>query len=155
MKDKPNFTQKQREYILKRDGYRCQFHTFDGKHWVRCTHTEHLQVHHIIPRGWAYKHLPREFVETELNNRGNLITLCDGHHVGTHWDGECVHPDTREALAKYHRGNKQAYHEMSSERAKLNEKGVPYWNTLWDWMFQRIIKRMNAKFTEEYPNGKK
>lgn len=157
MKDRPNFTKKQREYILKRDEYRCQFHTYDqtkGK-WVRCSHTTHLEVHHILPRGFAYQHLPKDFIENELNGRGNLITLCASHHRGYNWDGDCVHPDTRVALKHYREGDKEAFHKMTADRAKMNASGKPYWVTVWDWMFQRIVRKMNSKFTEEYPNGKK
>lgn len=141
----PSFSRKVRESILQRDGYRCQFHTFNPKtgKWARCKRTEHLHVHHVIPRGWASRHLTPDFIENELNTRSNLLTLCEEHHIGKNWDGDCVHPDTRTANEKYRAGNKDAYHEMMVKREELNNAGKPYWNTLFDWMFGRLLKRLN------------
>lgn len=70
------FTPKQRQWALNRDGNQCSmFMYIDGK-WVRCKNTQHLQVHHIVPRGYASKHYPKHF---PLNGPNNCITLCREH----------------------------------------------------------------------------
>lgn len=153
----PPFTAEQREWILARDGHRCQFHTFDRKKgkWIRCPRTDHLQVHHIIPRSWASKHFPPEFIAKELNGPYNLITLCASHHVGTNSNGECIHPDTREALKQYRSGDKTAYLKMRQFRDEKTNIGLPYWHTLWDWLLNRIAKKTTGKMTTPYPEPKR
>lgn len=148
------FTQNQRAWVLRRDGSRCQFHYNVGGVWVRCRNTQNLQVHHIVPRGWAARHFPHKF---PINGSLNAITLCDQHHIG---DVDCedsiyvVHPDTAKAKREYREGNKGAYNDMMKNRRELNEKGVPYWNTRWDWMFNRIAKKQTAKYTKSNPDDK-
>lgn len=151
-----SFTTAQRNYILRRDGNRCQFRYYQNGKWVRCSATRGLQVHHIIPRGWASKHLPKGFLEEEVNGRSNLITLCSKHHIclknGTE---DCVHPDTEIARKKYGSGNKDAYREMVKDREDLNNRGKPYWNTVFDWMFRRLTDRANREFDEDYPKRRR
>jgi 5-methylcytosine-specific restriction endonuclease McrA len=50
-------------WVLKRDGWRCQY----------CGRSEELEVHHMIPRS-QFGHDTEE----------NLITLCTGCHRKTH-----------------------------------------------------------------------
>lgn len=138
------FTQNQRKWFLDRDEHRCQFHSFNGIKWVRCKHTNNLQVHHIVPRGWAGMHLPHNF---QLNGSMNGITLCEEHHVGKF----SVHPDTFVARVKYNSGNKNAYREMMDERKAKNLKGTPYWDTRWDWMFNRVARKATLKFARVRP----
>lgn len=142
------FTKKQRDWIKQRDGNRCQMFTYRNGKWVQCPVTVGLQVHHIIPRGWAEKHLPEGF---NLNSSVNGICLCGFHHVGK----SSVHPDTYKAKLAYQAGNKDAYREMSERRKVLNEQGIPYWNTQFDWLFQRRIKKLNLKMlkTKPYPTN--
>lgn len=139
------FTNAQREWFILRDGG-CQFHWFDlaKMRWVRCPSKTDLQVHHIVPRGWATMHLPVSF---QLNGSHNGICLCKYHHVGK----GSVHPDTYEALLKYQAGNKNAYKQMMEARRLLNEQGTPYWCTKWDWMFSRIARKATAKFVKTHP----
>lgn len=148
------FTNNQRAWILKRDQNRCQFHRNVGGVWVRCRNRKNLQVHHIIPRGWAARHLPNHF---PINGPNNGITLCDAHHVGDvdYYDEDfVVHPDTTVAKQSYRQGNKQAYKEMMDNRKKLNESGMPYWNTRWDWMFTRIARKQTSKYLRQNPDDK-
>ena len=138
------FTQGQRDWFHERDGHRCQFRWFNGIKWVQCKNTTKLQVHHIVPRGWAGKHLPSNF---QLNGSMNGILLCTEHHVGRNG----VHPDTFQANLNYRKGDKQAYEEMMSARKKLNLRGEPYWETKWDWQFQRTARKNTLRFIRAHP----
>lgn len=40
---------------------------------------------------------------------------------------------------------------MMQERRKLNEKGMPYWNTLYDWMYSRLAKKNTGKYVKKFP----
>lgn len=143
------FSEIQRQWFLLRDG-QCQFHYVLNGKWVRCPIKAKLQIHHVIPRGWANMHYPKDF---PLNGASNGIALCEHHHIGK----GSVHPDTYEAWCAYHMGNKNAYHEMMEKRYELNSKGIPYWDTQWDFMFARIIQKLNVSFlrTHPYPHSGK
>ncbi len=144
--DKANgFTPSQRRWILARDNHMCQFHYVgeDGR-WHRCGVTEGLQIHHVVPRGYASMHYPINF---PLNGPNNGITLCSFHHIGK----GSVHPDTYEASLVYRSGDKQAYVKMMEERRSLNRRGIPYWNTMWDHMFHRILQKLNVAFLRNNP----
>lgn len=143
MEEVVGFTQLQRDWFKARDQNRCQFHYFNGLRWVRCSATTGLQIHHILPRGWAKKHMPVSF---QLNGSMNGITLCENHHVGK----QGVHPDTFEAKKNYG-ADKQAFDKMMAHRRTLNDKGIPYWETRWDWMFQRITRKATLKFIRANP----
>ena len=146
MEEVVGFTANQRQWFLERDGNRCMFHYFDLKtlRWKRCDQTTDLQVHHIIPRGWAKHHMPPNF---QLNGSMNGITLCKCHHVGS----DSVHPDTYQANVSYRKGNKKAYEVMMTNRKKMNQQGIPYWNTRWDWMFNRLVRKATLKFIRKNP----
>jgi len=156
------FTQNQRAWFLRRDGNRCQFHFRVAGVWVRCKNTDHLQIHHIVPRGWAAKHFPHKF---PINGPMNGIALCKMHHVGYGVDPEdkyetqfVVHPDIEVARRRYVKGqDPNSYEEMQDVRRELNEGGLPYWNTMWDWMFNRIANLQTLRFArkEEYPENRR
>lgn len=157
-REKPKtFTKRQREWIIRRDVSRCQFHSFVGGKWVRCPNKTGLQVHHIIPRGWAMFHMPKDF---EVNTPLNLLSLCAKHHVGRFSDDfriGCVHPDTEQARLEYRKGHKDSYFQMSKLREGLNKEGIPYWNTRWDMQFYRICVKatkiyVSANEDDHYPN---
>lgn len=139
------FTQAQRQWFLARDGNRCQFHSVgpDGK-WHRCKATSGLQIHHLIPRGWASRHYPHGF---PLNGPANGLCLCEFHHIGK----GSVHHDAYEAKLAYAAGDKQAFQKMMDVRYDLNARGIPYWNTQWDMMFNRIIQKANVSFLRRNP----
>lgn len=136
------FTDKQRKYFHTVYANQCAFHTKVNGYWTRCTNTSRLEVHHIIPRGWARMNMPHSF---EVNGVENGITLCKHHH-------EMVHPDVPVARELHRNGNKAAFAEMMATRKELNEQGVPYWNTQWDLMFLRLNKRFVSKFNERVHN---
>ena len=134
------YTQKQREWILERDGYQCMFHEkVDGK-WIRCFRKTGLEVHHILPRGFASLHAPDRF---EINGKENLITLCARCH-------KKVHPDMLAAQSAY--GNDvHSYEEVFQERHELAVAGQPYWRTRYDWMFHLLVDKYNAQMEKPYP----
>jgi len=59
-----------RAEILERDGYRCR--VCEARHEPRRYNPKRLSVHHIVP-------LADDMSRAE--DAGNLITLCDKHHV--------------------------------------------------------------------------
>lgn len=139
------FTDAQRKWLLLRAGNQCQFLSVgsDGK-WHRCPSKVNLQCHHIVPRGWASKHYPKDF---PLNGPMNGIVLCDYHHIGK----DSVHPDTYEAHMAYRAGDRDAFKKMMEKRYELNAKGIPYWNTQWDMSFHRIVQKENVSFLRTHP----
>lgn len=153
MEEVVGFTQKQRDWYFQRSAInnggipRCEayhFNVFRLK-WERCKETANLQVHHIVPRGWARLHMPKNF---QLNGSMNGIVLCrDGCHCGKNG----VHPDTFEARLKYRSGNKNAFNEMMDERKRKNERGIPYWNTAKDMQYARICKKATLRFIRANP----
>ena len=149
------FTKKQRGWILDRDDHRCQFRYKgkDGK-WRRCTNTKHLDVHHIIPRGWAAAHYSKEFA---VNGPHNGITLCREHHRGYGVDGFAtsifiLHPDVEVARLANRDGDKQAFARMFEHRRKLVQRGVPYWNTRWDSGFIAIVHKETLRYNRKHPD---
>lgn len=154
MEEVAGFTEKQRKWFLGRDGNRCMFRWKGANgQWVRCKHTDHLQIHHIVPRGWARENLGLDF---EVNSPYNGITLCRLHHVG--WlmganFADCVHTDNEIARLSFGKGNKQAYHEMHNTRVSLCKTGTPYWNTKFDWMFAGMAKKQTNAFNKPYPEN--
>ena len=145
------FTEKQRQWFLRRDGHRCMFWTMiDGK-WVRCKNAKRLQVHHILPRGFCSMHFPKDFA---VNGATNGITLCEMHHIGNaENDLYVVHPDTRTAHGKY-ADDRNSYRQMMEAREVRNRLGVPYWNTVFDWMFNRLAVKQTEMYRKSNPDDK-
>lgn len=145
------FTKAQRLWFLERDGHQCMMVRVnsDGK-WHRCKNTEHLQVHHVIPRGWASMHYPKRF---KINGPGNGITLCRQCHVGYGLTGieleQAVHPDTEQARIAYRKGDTDAYHKMMDRRRIMNHNGQPYWVTQYDASFLRLIAKANGRYFKQ------
>lgn len=142
------FTKSQREWILERDGNQCQMFFYRNGKWQQCPNRSNLQVHHIIPRGWSREHMPKDF---PVNGSQNGICLCRVCHVAKFG----VHPDTYEALMEYHKGDKKAYVRMMEMRRELNMQGIPYWNTRFDWLFNRRVKKNNLRMLrkKKYPTN--
>lgn len=151
------FTDKQRAWFLERDNYQCMMHTVVQGRWTRCKNTKLLQVHHITPRGHSSMHYPKNF---PVNGAYNGIVLCAAHHIALGVTGEtiyCIHPDTEIARIAFKNGDKNAYKTMMEKREELNKLGLPYWNTMWDLMFKRLIQKRNVSFlrNHKYPGHKK
>lgn len=145
------FTAKQRKWILARDNRVCQFLKFDAvsRKWVLCGNRSHLQVHHILPRGWVYEHLHYMIEDDSVNDALNGITLCGGHHVGHDMVSATiyvVHPDNHKAQLAYRNGNKNAYQELMDCRKGFNQQGIPYWNTRWDVLLLRRARLLTARY---------
>jgi len=139
----PGHTKKQRAWVLKRDGHQCMFHQVVGGQWNRCKRTKNLEVHHILPRGFASMHAPDRF---KVNNKDNLIILCHRCHCK-------IHTDILAAQGNYSK-NPNSYKEVFQTRHELSKNGQPYWNTRYDWMFRLIVEKFNEKMTKPYPQGK-
>lgn len=136
------FTKKQIDFFKEIYGYRCTFHYKNGV-WRRCENVDHLELHHIYPRGWCRVNMPKTF---EVNGLANGIILCRGCH-------QKVHPDVPVTLMNYRAGNKNAFDEMMDARRKLNKAGIVYWNTEWDLEFLALNKRFVAQYLKDNPNA--
>ena len=112
MQEVAGFTQKQRLWFLERDGNRCMWYDKILGVWVRCKGNTELQIHHIVPRGWARENMGLDF---PVNSSDNGITLCRKHHVGWymgHQYKNCVHTDNEATRIAYSNGDKSAYQKM-------------------------------------------
>lgn len=153
MEEVVGFTKNQKTWFLARSASsnngvpRCEAYHFNvfRFRWERCASTKNLEIHHCIPRGWSRLHMPLSF---QLNGSMNGIVLCrDGCHCGKNG----VHPDTYEARMQYRDGDSDAFNKMMRKRKALNLKGVPYWDTKYDWMFARIVRKATLKFIRANP----
>ncbi len=68
------FNRSQKKLIKKRDKNQCQL--------PKCHSTKRLQVHHIVPRHYAWKHLKWNI--EKINSLFNAITLCRDCHNYIH-----------------------------------------------------------------------
>ena len=133
----------QRNWILLRDGNRCQHHRFIKGRWVRCNIRKDLHVHHIFPQRGNKSWSPHR----DPHRPQNLITLCgNNHHNGTNG----VHPDMARALEQYREGDKEAFDNKMKARQVLVENGEVYWNTTWDWLYSFIAKRATNSFSQRH-----
>ena len=129
------FTKRQRSAIIDRDGHCCQFPTYsEGLGWGKCQANgdTKLHVHHILSVRWlSYLGYTRK----EINNPLNLITLCEGHHLGT------IHPDATDARDMYRAGITTAYVDMAKIRNEMVKDGVIYWNTDYDEAMLAVVQK--------------
>lgn len=142
----------QRKWILERDsdehGPRCQHRSFRNGRWVQCERRDGLHIHHIYPQRANKRWSPHK----DPHRPENLITLCgDDHHNGP----QGVHPDMSRALDRYRDGDKQAFEDTMKGRQALVDAGEVYWNTKWDWLYSKIVKRRNAIFSRGNPYPEK
>ena len=142
------FTKRQREWFLRRDGHRCMFCVCVEGKWVRCNKTTGLQIHHILPRGFASMHC-HDFA---INGRTNGITLCELHHIGhgADCDTYVIHPDNIVAFKEYATDH-SSFSRMMERREAKNRLGVPYWNTLFDWMLNLLAVRQTKRYELAHP----
>jgi len=147
MEEVVGFTEKQRRWFIEMAGGQCEAYHFNilKFKWERCKNRNRLQVHHIIPRGWAKLHMPKNF---NLNGAMNGIVLCE---LGCHCGSRGVHPDVAEAHEKYRKGHHQAFDEMMKKRAELNRKGIPYWSTRYDFLYSRIARKRTLRVIKAHP----
>lgn len=127
-------TEKQKDWVRSRDDRRCNFpisYDLSRGTYDRCgARWRQLHVHHIVPQLWAARRLG--WVEQQINNPDNLITLCrDCHFRKIHGT------DMNEVFAVY-RDDKTAFAKMFERRRELVAQGIPYWETEWDEILLRI-----------------
>lgn len=149
MVDRLNFTRKQRNAILERDGNDSQFRHYTeekGFHTRGYCKTpkepcDHLEVHHIKPRRVGGDADPR-----------NLVTVSKCEHVGicpsgrlsvgkyTTYNGErrlrpgkyvndrnfVIHPDMEESFKNYD-GTRDPFQTVFDERAEEVRRGEIFW----------------------------
>lgn len=153
----PGFTKRQREYFLRRDESKCQMPILKetangGERFGRCGSTKKPHIHHIIPRGWASAWIHSGW---QVNQATNGITLCERHHVGYGMKIEealtwSIHPDME--IARKRAGASPAtFGEMFLQREERTKKGLPYWNTQFDFLLQRIANQRTEEFAEAFP----
>jgi hypothetical protein len=137
---KRELSKAQREFILERDGHRCQFHTYyKGRGLVRCPNTSNLHVHHIKP----HRYLAQVF-KIVIETPYNLITLCKDHHFGH------IHPDMREALRNYAR-DKDAISKVFLKRKDLISQNIPYWVQRWDDFLKWLAREATNAYNKSWP----
>lgn len=149
------FLKPQRDWFLERDGHQCSFVVCRDGVWRRCQSRANLEAHHVTPRGWYKQHSSRMW---DVNCPENGLIICREHHRGKGADFSdryIIHPDNQDALSKYRDGDDGAFKKMKERRYELNSRGIPYWNTRWDWLFYRLIKKRNDEFDKPYPYRKR
>lgn len=104
---------KQREWVKKRDGQRCQATV---KH--KCNQEDGIEVDHIMPQRYAYNlGIDPDFPE-------NCLSKCKNAH-------NIKHPDRIAALQTYHQAKSigiNTFEELSQARNSLLENRQIYWN---------------------------
>lgn len=142
MSEVKGYTKRQRAWFMRVYGNQCCFHEKRNGIWLRCGQENNLELHHIYPRGWWSTNMKKDF---EINGKDNGIMLCRKHH-------RIVHPDVTEALRNYHKGLGEVFGQMKKKRFDLCERGIPYWNTIYDLMFLRLNVRFVNAYIARYPN---
>lgn len=135
-----NLSKAERQAIVKRDENRCQgcgIFQFCPRDVPNRIVTPRLEVHHILPRGYA------NTLNFDPNYPENLITLCTTMHRG---HPQSIHPDTHQATWDY-RQNKNAFSEMMEARRVLLQNHKIYWNDQYDRQLNVIATR-NTQYAE-------
>ena len=121
---------RERLSILERDNGECQGCRIAREICPRLTpeaNPNKLQVHHILPRGYAQR------VGFDPDYPENLITVCTTLHTGH--PTRSIHPDTFQAKETYRgqtKPRKSSFQEMKERREQLIAERQTYWNTEWD-----------------------
>jgi hypothetical protein len=106
-------TQKQREWVLKRDGHKCQA---TCRH--NCNQRQGLEVDHLMPQRYAFDlGIDPDFPE-------NTLSKCKNAH-------NIKHPDRIATLHNYHDLKSQgrnAFQELGQQRDELLQQHKIYWN---------------------------
>lgn len=126
------FTARQREYIRRRDNFKCQH--------PECSHRTHpkLEIHHIIPQRYAKEIGVNPDFET------NGIALCMPCHTR-------VHSDRKDAGRAY-RLDREAYKKIAIDRDRMLREKVIYWNSQWDRQFSTTAIRNSQRFIKNNPH---
>lgn len=139
------FSPKQREWLLRRDEYRCQWPDGCPNH-VGNVGSRNLHAHHILAAAYYrenYNHNlsddPHEQTESFPENG---IILCRAHHTGK----AGIHPDYYKALENYRKGDKGAFQKVGQKHYEMAGAGEIYWDTT----LQVQLDRIAAQRTEDY-----
>ena len=143
------FTTKQRAWVLRRDGFKCQ--DPDCHDRVR-PDGKGLHVHHILAAGWFKRFflgLSDDPNEQNENFPENGITLGASCHHNSYIG---VHPDYAAALDKYREGDKEAFKKVAKKHGEKERLEEIYWNTEKTVLYDRIAIENTDKWNEEHPN---
>lgn len=131
-------SKKQRQAILERDEYQCQFPVYDeDRGFHACGRKGRLEVHHLRPQRQGKS---EGMTEEELDRPENLLTLCYYHHQ------VFIHPDMEEARKDYGRQKRRGIKKPDSfkrafqERDRKVRNGEVYWNDDWDEAMKEVAK---------------
>lgn len=141
-KQERTLSSRQKAMVRARDRNCCQYpypHVCEGP----------LQVHHIKPFGELTR--AKGQPASVADGLDNLITLCDEIHMGGRQNPlwMVIHQDTVEARRRYGQGNKQAYQEMYQAREQRMKQGLPYHNTRYDAVMQRVAHENTRRAIQE------
>lgn len=134
-------TERQRDWLLKRDGNSCQFLHFRGGKTVKCFEKGKLHVHHILSQRFIAKWFP----EMDPDSPYNMICICEGHH-------NFIHPDVTKATISNLRD--QAFDKMFEKRDEIVSRGLTYWTTSLDAVLSTIARLNTQAFSEVFPEKK-
>lgn len=139
------FTHRQKEWILKVWGNRCQGANIGMKHQCR----DDLQIHHVIPQLWGYEKLGMN--EEEVDSPYNAIPLCSDAHLGTRGTKDCIHTDQQDAVTSYRiEHNQHAFGQLQDRRKMMMNSGLKYWSDKWDTnMTNLVMAKINKHFKEK------
>jgi len=140
----PRESTQQRDWILRRDNYQCQFVNIDKDIAEKCRSNYRLEVHHIVPAYFAYEFLGWD--EKQVNDPENLITLCHTHHV------EYIHPDIGQIARRHYKWTKDSYDKMLERHHALAREGVPYWQDEWDEVLKIIARVRTFNYIKSHPD---
>ncbi len=156
---KNGFTRRQRKWV--RNAYEsmfgslfCVFPVWNGEEYVYCGR-EHVEVHHIKPRGWCIRVL-----KIDPNIPENAAPVCPEHHrLGqrhkplTRKDQEVIHLDAAYANRNYDKGIKpSSYDKIKDQRFRLCGEVTPYWYELWDSYLLELAEDIIGEFKRRYPH---
>ncbi len=140
------FTPEQRFWFHERDEHQCQFPVdYSDKSYVPCGSSKNIQIHHLKPQRWSKYHGK---TEDEIDCPENGISLCEAHHQGV------IHNDMLAAKLAYGK-NKDSYKKAFAKRNELVEQELPYWNTAYDEVMERIINARNRMFEKPFPEKRR
>lgn len=152
------FTRGQKKWI--REAYEgvlgsvfCIFPVWNGEEYVYCG-KEHVEVHHIKPRGWCIRVL-----KIDPNIPENAAPICLEHHrLGqrnkplTRKDQNVIHLDSAYANRNYKGPQKPtSYDKIAKQREQLCGVALPYWYDLWDKYLAELAKDIIDEFRQKFP----
>jgi len=138
-KESSILTEKQRRWVIRRDGGRCQFIDYVSG---SCTYRKDLHIHFIVPPRWAKYHPSEKQIISPLN----LIVLCRYHHL------KCLHPDVgRTAQGMYHY-TPDSYKIEEQKREALAKAGTIYWYAHWDDTLRKITEARTRHYLWQHPD---